>query len=89
MGQVGVRQLRDRLSAYLKRVKAGELVVITERGKPVAVLCPVDAPELPLEIKALLDRGAAAWSGGKPQGAKRAPTVRGRPVAELVVEDRR
>jgi len=33
---VGVRGLRENLSAYLDRVKAGEEVVITERGKRVA-----------------------------------------------------
>jgi prevent-host-death family protein len=33
---VGVRELRENLSAYLDRVKAGEEVVITERGKRVA-----------------------------------------------------
>jgi prevent-host-death family protein len=33
---VGVRELRENLSAYLDRVKAGEEIVITERGKRVA-----------------------------------------------------
>jgi prevent-host-death family protein len=33
---VGVRQLRENLSAYLDRVKAGEELVVTERGKRVA-----------------------------------------------------
>jgi prevent-host-death family protein len=33
---VGVRQLRENLSAYLDRVKAGEEVIITERGKRIA-----------------------------------------------------
>ena len=37
-GEVGVRDLRDHLSAFLERVKAGESFVITEHGKPVARL---------------------------------------------------
>ncbi|HWT22985.1 MAG TPA: type II toxin-antitoxin system prevent-host-death family antitoxin [Solirubrobacteraceae bacterium] len=35
---VGVRGLRQNLSKYLDRVKAGEDLVVTERGKPVARL---------------------------------------------------
>jgi prevent-host-death family protein len=35
---VGVRDLRDHLSAYLERVKAGEIITITEHGRPVATL---------------------------------------------------
>ena len=35
---VGVRDLRDHLSAYLERVKAGETITITEHGHPIARL---------------------------------------------------
>ncbi len=35
---VGVRELRDHLSAYLERVKAGEVVTVTEHGRPIATL---------------------------------------------------
>ena len=35
---VGVRDLRDHLSAYLERVKAGETITVTEHGRPVARL---------------------------------------------------
>ena len=38
--QVGVRELRQNLSVYLQRVKRGETLVVTERGKPVARLTP-------------------------------------------------
>jgi prevent-host-death family protein len=37
---VGIRELRGNLRAYLDRVRAGEEVVITERGRPVARLGP-------------------------------------------------
>ena len=39
--QVGVREIRQNLSVYLDRVKAGEAIEITERGQPVAVLAPL------------------------------------------------
>jgi prevent-host-death family protein len=38
--QVGVRELRDRISGYLARVRAGETIEITDRGRPVAMLVP-------------------------------------------------
>lgn len=37
---VGVRELRQNLSRYLERVKAGEALVVTERGRQVARLIP-------------------------------------------------
>lgn len=40
-----VVQLKSRLSEYLRRVKAGGELVITERGIPVAKLVPLDAIE--------------------------------------------
>lgn len=38
--RVGVRELRQNLSVYLDRVKAGETLEVTERGIPVAQLAP-------------------------------------------------
>ena len=40
---VGVRELRQNLSRYLRRVDAGETLCVTERGVPVAVLAPPPA----------------------------------------------
>ena len=39
--QVGVRELKSRLSHYLRQVKAGHPVTITERGQPVGRILPV------------------------------------------------
>ena len=38
MTTVAVRELKNRLSEYLRKVKAGERVVITERGRAVAMI---------------------------------------------------
>jgi prevent-host-death family protein len=46
--QVGVRELRQNLSKYLRRVERGEHLEVTERGRPVAVLAPLGDPETPL-----------------------------------------
>jgi prevent-host-death family protein len=43
--RVGVRELRQNLSLYLRRVERGERLEVTEHGRPVAVLVPIDASE--------------------------------------------
>ena len=44
MERVGVRALRQNLSVYLRRVRAGERLEVTERGQPVARLEPIVDP---------------------------------------------
>lgn len=47
--RVGVRELRQNLSKYLRRVVRGETLEVTDRGRPVAVLAPLPEPSSPLE----------------------------------------
>jgi prevent-host-death family protein len=42
---VGVRELRQNLSVYLRRVRAGERLIVTERNVPVAELTPLGENE--------------------------------------------
>lgn len=42
--EVGVRELRDHLSRYLGAVRDGEEVTVTDHGKAVARLVPIDQP---------------------------------------------
>jgi prevent-host-death family protein len=46
--QVGVRELRQNLSKYLRRVERGERLEVTEHGRPVAILAPLEPGESPL-----------------------------------------
>lgn len=89
MASVGIRELRDHLSRYLKRVKAGEQVTVKERGRAIAQLVPMEPGAEHDALKALLQEGVARWAGGKPQGAAHPPHVRGRPVAEFKVQGSR
>ncbi len=45
MTSVGIRELRQKASEYLRRVAAGETIEVTDRGRPVALLTPI--PEAP------------------------------------------
>lgn len=90
MDTVGVRELKSGLSRYLKRVRAGARLTVTERGRAIATLGPVDLPDDAAWAQELIVSGKARWSGGKPAGAARpGPAVAGRSVSEAVVEDRR
>jgi prevent-host-death family protein len=39
--QIGIRELRESLSRALRRVRAGEILEITEHGRPVARIVPL------------------------------------------------
>jgi prevent-host-death family protein len=60
----GVRDLEARLSKYLRQVSQGQTVVITDHGRPVGRLSPVDRP-LDDRFKSLQDAGLVAWNGQK------------------------
>ena len=83
-----MRELRSGLSGYVARARAGEVIVITAHGQPVARLVGVPAKG-PAGVARLLARGAATWGGGKP--AMR-PAVAlspgGKDLSAIVSEDR-
>ncbi|HKH48313.1 MAG TPA: type II toxin-antitoxin system prevent-host-death family antitoxin [Thermoanaerobaculia bacterium] len=43
--RVSLREVNQHLTQYVKAVEAGERIVITRRGKPVALLSPLSAEE--------------------------------------------
>lgn len=71
--RVGIRQFRDRLTFYMKKVRAGHSVVILDRGVPLARVSPVRAPE-EAAVWRLAEEGLVEWAGGKPLGALAAST---------------
>lgn len=89
MTSVGIRQLKNHLSQYLRRVSAGERVVVTERGRPLAIIAPSIGTAGDRRVEALVRAGLAHWGGGKPRGARRPVRIRGRSIARTVIEGRR
>jgi prevent-host-death family protein len=73
-GQVGVRELRQNLSVYLRRVKRGEALEVMERGQVVAVLVPLKGTATPLERLTASGRVTASAGRllelGKPLGRR-------------------
>lgn len=43
MAQIGIRELNQRTSQVLDRVRAGEVIEVTDRGHPVAEIRPIPA----------------------------------------------
>jgi prevent-host-death family protein len=86
--EAGIRELKRELSAYLRRVKAGETITITERGVPVGRIVPIGQP-LEARIKVLQKAGLVLWDGGKLAPLEPVASAKGgQTVAELLVEDR-
>lgn len=85
---VGIRDLKANLSAYLRRVRAGTTVVITDRGRPVGRIVP-ERRSLRAKLEGLEEAGMIAWSGERLAPAAPPARLRGsRTVAELLLEDR-
>ena len=75
MESAGVADLKARLSEYLARVKSGEEVLVTDRGRPVARLVPVGVETAPNDetetarLKAMEREGLVRLgSGSLPEG---------------------
>ena len=86
---VGVRELKARLSEYLRQVKKGRTVVITEHGKPVGRLVPT-GQSLEQRLQAMIDAGLAEWNGKPLPPMKPVDKLRrGKSIADLIIEDRR
>lgn len=90
MEHVGVRELKARLSAYLRRARAGERLAVTDRGQVVAVIGPADEPERPVWVAQLVAEGRASW-GGSTHRVGLYPRIgtRGLLASAAVIEDRR
>jgi prevent-host-death family protein len=84
--KVGVKEFRENLASWLDRVEAGEVVVVTERGKPKARLTRADG-------QAMLERLAAEGAIDLPTRPKRRKLpppipVEGSPVTDIILRDR-
>lgn len=88
--EIGARELKTRLGTYLREVREGATIIVTERGEPVAELRPL--PKAANGEKARLDelvaRGILTRASRKRLAAFRPIRLIGRPLSETIVEDR-
>lgn len=83
---VGIRELRADLSRWVRRVHSGEEIVVTDRGRAVARLVPLDGER---RIDRLIRIGLVTpapkpWRGRLPK-----PIEGAGPLSDVVLDDRR
>jgi prevent-host-death family protein len=93
MQRVGSRELKNRLGQYLRAVRKGQTLIITDRGKPVARLAPTN--ETASAESVLLDKLDELESKGlirlarKPLRKFRPAKSSGKLGSQIIIEDRR
>jgi prevent-host-death family protein len=85
--RVGVRELRQNLSVYLDRVKAGETLEVTEHGQPVARLTPNPPAKLSILDQMIAD-GLVTPAVRSHRDTPPPPRIAGRPLSEILQEMR-
>ncbi len=86
---VGAREFKTRLGTYLRQVREGRTLTITDRGRPVATVTPVDmAGSLEARLDQLRAEGVVTGTG-KPLVRVVSPMDgRGHSFADAISEDR-
>jgi prevent-host-death family protein len=88
MVKAGIRKLKNNLRYYMSLVRNGEQVVVTNRGRDVALIVPVEGSDNYSRLMEMVKEGLAIWEGGKPI-APEPIAASGKPVSEIIIEDRR
>lgn len=83
--EVGIRALRADLSRWLKRVEAGEEVVVTDRGKPVARITRANERS---RLDELIAAGVVT-PAKRPVRKKLPPPIKAKGTVSDLVRDRR
>ncbi len=92
MEKATISEIKNRLSAYIKKVRAGESVLIVDRNHPVARLERVTAESHPDERLARLERDGLLLRSTRPMPLellKRSPPKAERSVLDALLEERR
>jgi prevent-host-death family protein len=92
MRTIGSRELRSRLGRYLGLVGKGETIIVTYRGKPVAHLVPPSPDqEEPIRLEEVLQQLEAEGHlrrGTRPFNRIKPIRIKGKPVSQMLLEDR-
>lgn len=91
MESVSVRDLKNQLSAYLRRVKSGTRLVVTDRGRPIAELGPVSNEKLSSEehLRKMAEAGEIIPPHGKGFSDFKPIAIKGAPLSQTILEERR
>lgn len=82
---LGVRELRDGLSRHLALVREGHTITVTDHGRPVARIVPVDVPT---KLEQLVSQGKVTPAATR-KGHRGAPVKAKGSLSDLVEQQRR
>ena len=88
MSIVGIRDMKTHLSRYIRRVKKGEAILISDHGDEVAMLVPAPCRPGDAAYWRLVQEGKMLWAGGTPLGSRRPLHLKGKPFSQRLLEDR-
>lgn len=88
MVRAGLREFKNRFGYYARKVRNGEEVELTDRGRPFARVIPSAEAELRKKLEPLIKSGQVSWGGGKFLGLNPRIRVTGKPLSEMIIEDR-
>jgi prevent-host-death family protein len=90
--KLGLREANQHFSKAIKAVRRGKEVILTDRGRPIAVIKPVKAePDVEATVKAMADEGLITLPsrrGPTPAPRWKPVSVKGKPVSQTIIEDR-
>jgi prevent-host-death family protein len=94
METVGIRELKNKLTYYLKLTKEGNKIVVTDRGTPVAVIQSIDRIKNNTSVEERLATLAKRGMVRLPQRRGKLPPFKsvkaiGKPASEIIIEERR
>jgi len=93
MEMVGIKELKNRLTYYLRLTRRGDRIIVTDRGAPVALIHGIDGVDTDT-----MEERLAALAG---KGMVRLPTkpvklapfrpigVKGKAASAIIIEERR
>ena len=92
MISAGIKEVKNNLSRLLARVKSGEEILITERGRPIARIAREDSAQKSVRVALgpLIQKGMIVLPGRSIAKDGLVPVeVPGKPASHMVIEDRR
>lgn len=88
MRRIGIRELRQNASEYVRAAEAGETIEVTDRGRPVARLTPLASPGTLLDRLIADGTVTSATANLESLGPPVAPRPGARPLSEVIDEMR-
>ena len=93
MQRVGSREFKNRLGRYLRAVRNGQTLLVTDRGQPVAKVSPPeqdsDSQLTFSDVLKKLEAEGKIRLPKRPLGRFRPVKIKGKPASQTILEDRR